>query len=139
MERHRNRLELYVHAVWKTSRGRPLISAVIEPSVIRAIATKSLQLRCPPCAVGGTSDHMHMLARLHPSVSVARLVGEVKGASSHLVTHDLGVAFFRWQSGYGAFTISTEDVPAVERYVLNQKQHHAFGGLEPTFEPVDWF
>ena len=139
MERHRSRIELYVHCVWKTSRGRPLISAAIEPHVVRAIAAKSLELRCSPCAVGGTSDHMHLLARLHPSVSVARLVGEVKGASSHLVTHDLGVPFFRWQSGYGAFTVSTEDVPAVERYILNQKQHHAIGAVEPALEPADWF
>jgi len=43
-------------------------------------------------------------------------------------------SFFRWQAGYGAFTISTADVPAVERYVLDQKQQHASRALEPTLE-----
>jgi hypothetical protein len=44
---------------------------------------------------------------------------------------------FRWQSGYGAFTVSIEDVPALERYVLNQKHHHANRVLEPTLELAD--
>jgi hypothetical protein len=44
---------------------------------------------------------------------------------------------FRWQSGYGAFTVSTEDAPAVERYVLKQKHHHANRVLEPTLELAD--
>jgi hypothetical protein len=65
-------------------------------------------------------------------------VAEVKGASSHLVTHRLAPGrLFRWQSGYGAFTVSTEDAPAVERYVLKQKHHHANRVLEPTLELAD--
>ncbi|TMA30110.1 MAG: hypothetical protein E6J78_00350 [Deltaproteobacteria bacterium] len=47
---------------------------------------------CVPCALGGTEDHLHLLTRLHPSTPVARLVAEVKGASSHLVTHRLAPA-----------------------------------------------
>ena len=36
---------------------------------------------------------LHLLTRLHPSTLVARLVAEVKGASSHLVTHRLAPGF----------------------------------------------
>ena len=69
---------------------------------------------------------------------VARLVAEIKGASSHFVAHRFAQdRFFRWQSGYGAFTISTEDVPSVESYVLNQKQHHRNRALENHLEPAD--
>jgi hypothetical protein len=69
---------------------------------------------------------------------VARLVGEVKGVSSHLVNHRLAPGgFFGWQSGYAAFTISAAAVPAVERYVLNQKQQHANWAIEPTLELAD--
>jgi REP element-mobilizing transposase RayT len=134
----RTRVELYVHLVWGTFRRRPLISADIEADVFRVVAAKSLELHCVPCAIGGTEDHLHLLTRLHPSTPVARLVAEVKGVSSHLVTHRLAPGcFFRWQSGYGAFTISSADVPAVERYLLNQKQQHANWAIEPTLELED--
>ena len=129
------RVELYVHLVWGTFGRQPLISVAVEAELFRVIAAKSLDLGCAPCAIGGTDDHLHLLARLHPSMSVARLVAEVKGISSHLVTHRLAPAsFFRWQSGYGAFTVSSDDVPAVERYVLNQRLHHANQVLEPSLE-----
>ena len=39
---------------------------------------------------------------------------------------------FLWQTGYGAFTISSEEVQCVERYVLNQKVHHDNNALEPN-------
>ena len=53
---------------------------------------------------------------------VARLVAQVKEASSYVMSHRPGASgrFLR-QTGYGAFTISFEKVPCVERYVLNQK------------------
>ena len=41
---------------------------------------------------------------------------------------------FLCQTGYGAFTISSEDVPCVERYVRNQKMHLANTALEPNLE-----
>jgi putative transposase len=138
MRNRRRRVELYVHLVSGTYRRQPLISAAMEADLFRIIAAKSVELGCAPCAIGGTDDHLHLLARLHPSTPVARLVAEVKGVSSHLVTHRLGPGrLFRWQSGYGAFTVFTEDVPAVESYVLNQKHHHANRVLEPTLELAD--
>ena len=44
---------------------------------------------------------------------------------------------FEWQSGFGAFTIATDDVPAVSNYVNAQLEHHAMRALEPTFELVE--
>ena len=38
------------------------------------------------------------------------------------------------EAGYGAFTISSEEVQCVERYVLNQKMHPANNALEPNLE-----
>ena len=31
---------------------------------------------------------------------------------------------FEWQKGYGAFTVSSSNVPAVGRYIRNQEEHH---------------
>ena len=31
---------------------------------------------------------------------------------------------FAWQVGYGAFTVSSSQLPQVRRYVKSQKEHH---------------
>ncbi len=133
-----NRVELYVRLVWGTRGRRPLITESIEKDLFGLIAAKTTELRCVPCAIGGTANHVHLLAGLHASISVARLVGEVKGFSSHFVNHRLGSnGSFGWQSGFGAFTIATDDVPTVSTYLRAQKEHHARRALVSSFELVD--
>ena len=66
---------------------------------------------------------------------VARLVSQVKRASPYVMSHRPGASGrLLWQTGYSAFTIFSEEVPCVERYVLNQKMHHANNALEPNLE-----
>lgn len=126
---------LYVHLVWATWDRLPLITAAIEPRLYVALAEKCRELKCVPLAVGGIADHMHMLVRLHPTIAVATLVKELKGSSSHLVTHELAVgAFFKWQGSYGAFTLREEEVPSILRYIRGQKEHHAAGNVWPKWE-----
>jgi REP element-mobilizing transposase RayT len=82
-------------------------------------------LKCEALAVGGTSNHVHILVRLSPAVSVADLVKQVKGSTSHLVTHVIDPdGFFKWQGAYRAFTVSKSGVNKVKQYILNQKEHH---------------
>jgi REP element-mobilizing transposase RayT len=128
-----NKLELFAHLVWGTKRRRPLITVDVERGIYSAVEAKCFELGCVPRAIGGTADHVHLLSRIHPSVSVARLAAEIKGASSYFVTQQFGSGF-QWQKGYGAFSVSADDVPAVERYVLDQKRHHAFGAIEAMLE-----
>jgi hypothetical protein len=33
-----------------------------------------------------------------------------------------------------AFSVSADDLPAVERYVLDQKRHHAFSAIDAMLE-----
>jgi REP element-mobilizing transposase RayT len=127
--------QLYLHLVWATWDRLPLITEEIEPRLYAAIAAKCRELKCVPLAIGGTEDHVHLLVRLHTTVAVARLAQGVKGSSSHLVTHEIMPGeFFKWQGAYGAFTLRKEDVPAVEKYIERQKEHHAAGDLWEDWE-----
>jgi putative transposase len=118
--------DLFVHLVWATSGRASLILESIEGPLFAAMADKCRELRCPPLAVGGMPDHVHLLIALSPAVAVSKLVKEVKGASAHLIPHRLAPDTpFRWQGGYGAFTLRKEDTLVVRRYVLHQKTHHA--------------
>ena len=81
-------------------------------------------------------DHIHLLATYTPSLALSNLTGEVKGAASHAMTHNLAPRRpFRWQDGYGAFSLRKRDAPIVERYILSQKQHHSTNQLQAELEP----
>ncbi|MBS1248454.1 MAG: hypothetical protein MAG431_00005 [Chloroflexi bacterium] len=127
--------ELYVHIVWSTWDRISLINEVIEPRIYAAIAAKCRELKCTLIAIGGVEDHVHMLARMHAPVSVSKLVKDVKGSSSHLVTHEITPdEFFKWQGSYSAFSVSPEVLPRLGSYIENQKQHHAEGEIIAKWE-----
>ena len=111
------------------------MTAEVEPRVYACIAAKCRELDCNPIAIGGVEDHVHLLVELSTGVEVRKLMKEVKGATSFLVSHELTPeVFFRWQTGYGAFTVSHKDVPAIKAYINNQKVHHAKRTLIPKWE-----
>jgi REP element-mobilizing transposase RayT len=136
MSQH-NYTQLYIHLVWSTWDRLPLISPAIEPGLYRAIEAKCVALGCHPLALGGVTDHVHLLVSLSPTISISRLVGEIKGASSHFITAELQPGeFFRWQGSYGAFTVSHTALDQVRSYILNQKRRHEYGLTIPEFEPL---
>ncbi len=132
--------ELYLHLIWATWDRLPVLTQEIEERVYAAIAMKCRELACEPLTIGGVVDHVHLLVKLNPSVAVAALVKEVKGSSSHLVTHEIRPGdFFKWQGAYRAFTIRKSEVENLKAYIKNQKLHHTEGklGLEQELLPED--
>ncbi|MBI5566413.1 MAG: IS200/IS605 family transposase [Chloroflexi bacterium] len=118
--------QLYLHCVWATWDRLPLITPAIEGELYRAIAAKVHELKCDVIAIGGIVDHVHVLTRFPTTLAVATLVKEVKGNSSHFMTHVVAPEqFFKWQGAYGAFTVSKSGVDAVADYIQHQKIHHA--------------
>jgi putative transposase len=130
--------QLYFHCVWGTWDRLPLLTSPIEQPIYAAILAKCRELKCEPLAINGMPDHVHLLVRLHTTIPVAQLLKEVKGASSHLATHEVAPGeFFKWQGTYGAFTLSKSALPEVKAYIERQKEHHAQGKLTPEWEKVE--
>jgi putative transposase len=126
---------IYIHIVWTTWDRLPLITAPVQILAYRAIGAKCQELKTEVVALGGIEDHVHLLIHLHASLSVADLVRHVKGASSHLVTHErTDIPFFKWQGSYGAVSVSPADLPRISQYVANQRDHHDRQTLIPEWE-----
>ena len=135
--------QIYVHYVWATWDRLPTLGPDIEGPIYAAILHKIDELQCFPVTIGGDYDHVHLLVRLCPAVSVAQLVGETKGCSAHLVNACYSrTPRFAWQGAYGAFSVSPGAIEKVAAYIQNQKQHHAEKNLhqewERIFLPDDW-
>jgi REP element-mobilizing transposase RayT len=131
----RSLCEVLVHAVWGTWDRNPLLVPEIEARVHAVIAAKCRRFGCLPWAIGGAADHVHVLTALDATISIARLVQEIKGASSHFVTHELGrQGLFKWQGSYAAFSVGSTEFERVRSYVLNQHLHHRQNEIQACWE-----
>ena len=117
---------LYVHLVWATWDRAPLITPEVRERIYPVMQHQASSLGVEIIAIGGIEDHVHVLARFPPTVSISDLVGRMKGASSHMVTHVMGQPF-KWQGAYGAFTLAQSGPQRARAYVLNQEAHHHDG------------
>lgn len=131
------RLSLYLHLVWATWDRFLLITPKIEKPTYRAISSQVVQLGCRVLAINGTPDHLHLIIKITTTISIAELVKKAKGVSSRIVNKVLKPEeLFKWQVGYGAFTISRWDLQKIIHYVANQKQHHSDGIINIELETI---
>jgi len=133
----RNKLRLYLHLVWATWDRLPLITPEIERPLHRCIQKEAQGKGCTVLALNGVADHVHLVVSLPATVTIAELVKQVKGVSSHFVNEELAPeSTFKWQGFYGAFTVSRWDVEKIVAYVKRQKEHHAAGDLLAEWEEM---
>jgi len=117
--------QLYYHIVWATKERLPLITPELESDLHRYLRGKGLEIGGVVHAVGGVEDHVHVAVSIPPRLAVSTFIGQVKGASSHWVTHVVPVKMpFEWQEGYGVLSFGKQALPRVVEYVLNQRQRH---------------
>ena len=130
-----NFTQLYLHCVWATWDRLPLITPDIQKIIYAAIVRQCEQLKCTAIAVGGIEDHVHLLTSFPSTLAVSDLVKQVKGSSSHLITHEIKPGgFFKWQGSYGAFTVSHDAIDKVADYIRNQTIHHRQKSTISTWE-----
>ena len=81
--------------------------------------------KCHLYRINGVEEHLHIVVGLHPSVSLASLVKDIKLASTQYINlNGLFKRFNGWQKGYGAFTYSIKEKDSLIEYVKNQEEHH---------------
>ena len=129
--------KLYYHFIWGTKERLPVILPTFESDLYRAIAAKVKELAGITYAIGGIMDHIHLAVSVPPKIAVAKFIGEVKGNSSHYINHIVKPDFeFYWQDEYGVLSFGEKNLPAVVRYIQNQKKHHADGNLIAAMEQI---
>jgi len=132
--------KLYYHSIWGTKNRCAFIVPEVEAPLYRAIRTKIRQLNCVVHAVGGTEDHVHVVAAIPPKLALSRFVGEVKGQSSYFMNHVLDAdSKFFWQNEYGVVTFAERSLRQIVAYVNHQRQHHLDGSIRQRLELSDEF
>jgi REP element-mobilizing transposase RayT len=116
---------LLYHIVFSTKQRQRLITNDFKEELYRYIggiirAEGGIQLE-----IGGTDDHVHILAKLKPAESVSQMLNRIKANSSKWINeNEKSSVRFAWQEGFAAFTVSESQVEPVRQYIRNQEQHH---------------
>ena len=115
----------YIHIVFSTKYRQPLIDSSIETELHAYLGGICNEMECHTLKVGGYTDHIHILCMLSKKIALVKLLEEVKKSSSKWIkTKGLQYRNFYWQDGYGAFSVSPNQVDNVKNYIANQHEHH---------------
>ena len=114
---------LVVHLIFSTKSRRPLIIPEIRTDLFAYLGGIIREMPGTALIINGTADHVHMLIRTRPVHAAAEIARVVKANSSRWVREKWNMDF-AWQTGYGAFSVSESNVPAVAQYIATQEEHH---------------
>lgn len=114
-----------LHLVFSTKHRHPWIDVEIEEELFRYTAGICREQQCPSHKIGASDDHIHIACSLARTMSVSRLLEEIKTNSSKWIkTKGAQYAEFSWQNGYGAFSIGQSQLDDLRKYIANQREHH---------------
>jgi putative transposase len=117
--------QILYQIIFSTFKREETLAPINRQELFRYIAGILQNKKCHLYRINGVYDHLHIVAHLHPSISLASLIKDVKLASSeHIKKSKLFPTFDGWQDGYGAFTYSFRDKDKLIEYVKNQEIHH---------------
>ncbi|GGE57639.1 REP element-mobilizing transposase RayT [Pedobacter psychrotolerans] len=127
--------KIWIHAIWATKNRNHYISHQIERKVYEFIYNQFKDLGCVVRIINGMPDHIHCLFLLCPNKSIAEVIKQVKGSSSHYVNQEkLILDNFSWQTGYASFSISESVMERVYQYIKNQKEHHRKKNFQDEYD-----
>jgi REP element-mobilizing transposase RayT len=117
------------HCVFSTKARLPLIEdpQAIWDTLRRVAANAGLHIR----AIGGTTNHVHVLLDLPTTRTIADVLRELKSNSSARIRKD--IPRFAWQDGYAAISVSPSAMRNVISYINHQQQHHAKRSFEDEY------
>jgi len=116
---------LLYHLVFSTKDREPWLHSDLRPRLWEYLsgAIRSEGGLC--LLANGTSDDVHLLARLRQDKAISEILRSIKANPSGWL-HDTfpKLRAFHWQDGYGAFTVSKSQMENVRCYIAGQEAHH---------------
>jgi putative transposase len=114
---------LLTHIIFSTKERLPLIDDKMKPRLHAYMGGIVREIGGVALIVGGINDHVHLLISLPPTLALSDVMRVVKTNSSRWM-HEQNRPKFQWQSGFGAFSVSSANIEKVKKYIANQENHH---------------
>jgi REP element-mobilizing transposase RayT len=117
--------QIHIHAVFGVQNRQSLVKDSWKDELYQYITGIIQKKSHKLIIINGMPDHIHLLFGFRPIQSLSDLMQEIKVSSSKWINQKKLVAGkFNWQEGYGAFSYSKSQLPAVIKYIENQQKHH---------------
>jgi putative transposase len=119
-------VKIWIHLVWATKNREPFFETRAQRLILHErLRDYGQSLGIDVDFVSGYTDHIHLLLRLKSTQTVAECVRLLKGDSSYWLRAEKHVpAYFGWQNGYFAVSVSESGLNMVRQYIDNQEAHH---------------
>ncbi|MEM9935793.1 MAG: IS200/IS605 family transposase [Bacteroidota bacterium] len=117
--------QVLIHIVFAVKYRRALIQEAWREKlekymtgIVQNSGQKLLAIYCMP-------DHCHILVGMKPNIAISDLVKEIKEHSTKWINVQKFCPHkFYWQNGFGVFSYSQSQLPAIGHYIENQPYHH---------------
>ena len=126
---------MYIHTMFCTKDRTHFILPDYEEGLWTCIENYGAQIASPVTAIGGSTDHLHIVFSPPPSKAVETVIQEIKEHSKVWMNDSFygDKRPFEWQKGYGSFSTSRSKLKSLSRYIANQKEIHETLTYEEEF------
>jgi len=125
---------LNIHYVFSTKNRQKMIDKSIRKRLWAYVGGIARENKMIAQAVGGTSDHIHVLITIPSSMSPSKAIQLIKAGSSKWIHDEFPeISGFAWQAGYGAFSVSYGKLSNAIEYINNQEKHHLHRSFEEEY------
>ena len=130
--------QVWLHIVFSTKERRPFLqNESFRNEMFRMLAHHVKETGCVSASVGGYVDHVHLLVGLSRTITIAKLVEQIKTETSKWAKPlEHGSPLFSWQAGYGAFSVSHSKRDDVDAYIRAQGDHHSKLSFKDEFRKL---
>lgn len=126
---------IWIHYIWSTKYRERVMFPKFAVKIAAHLVDAFIQKKCFVKKLNVQPEHVHAFILLNPVWSPAKLIKDVKGETSHWINEDKVIpAFFSWQKGYAAFSVSESMVETVAQYIENQDKHHRKTTFDVEYE-----
>ncbi len=132
-----SKTSLLTHIVFCTKHRADTIAVAHRDELYRYIWGIIKNKGCYLYRISGTTNHLHMLIDIHPSVAVSDLVKTIKSESSQWLKNNPNFPLFQgWGKEYFAGSVSYEGKDAVIDYIKSQMEHHGVTDFTSEMEAI---
>ena len=116
----------WLHLVWGTKERFPFFQNKQKATQVNDIIKEICSKNNIYCKIGYVNpEHIHLLVDLPVDMTIETMTQFLKGSSSHDINEgQMFKAKFAWARGYGAFSVSENQLDTVIKYIKNQEEHH---------------
>ena len=120
-----SKVKIWVHLIWGTHNHEKIITKELGKKLFDHFVSKSIDEKIHIDKLHIRPEHIHILLELPSTMPMDKVARLLKGESSFWINENKLTPFkFKWQRGYGAFSVSASQLNIVKNYITNQDEHH---------------